>query len=495
MVHQRNSLGQSCSTDNVQCFLQWEFWLQARSTTWIPHPLIQTPASASPTSTAHFTDDVGGGLSESSYIRNDAGTIIHISHPLTHRHHHLIPIVLMMLEVVLVRVPISKMMLAQLSTSHINSVTYRHQHHFDGWTDEAEGVFFLESSDGTVTGINFILIAWYTDDNEGVLFGEKRNDGGTIIHITTDSFSHTYARTHSHTCIALMALYWHCWKWFPCWQFLTHICTDSHTHALISITLMAWSYWYRWKKSSWWDFWPTSTKTQLHTHTSLQARSQTHASASLWWSSRIWRCWVSSCWRFQHTSAQTHWVIRPRASPHTHQHHFVGPVVLIMLKVFFLVSVPTAEMMVARVPVAEVVRFGAVPPLPRCGWDGKPGGRASHLLFRFFSSVNEHTHKNSCHATRKTKRLLGQKTWWKGVPLVLPLLLVWKWPCTQISCTVVMLPERQNAKNATIVVFNSLTEKHSSLHRHRNMCQLHTSELRQSCCHFSHEDSSGFEDD
>ena len=98
-----------------------------------PHLLIQTPASASLTCPAHSTDDVGGGLlGESCYIRNDAGTIIHISHPLTHRHQHLIPIVLMMLEVVLVRIPISKMMLAQLSTSHINSIAHRHQHHFDG---------------------------------------------------------------------------------------------------------------------------------------------------------------------------------------------------------------------------------------------------------------------------------------------------------------------------------------------------------------------------
>ena len=104
----------------------------AGTVTSIPHPLSHTLAPAY-LSQPHSTDDVGGGLlGESCYIRNDAGTIIHISHPLTHRHQHLIPIVLMMLEVVLVRIPISKMMLAQLSTSHINSIAHRHQHHFDG---------------------------------------------------------------------------------------------------------------------------------------------------------------------------------------------------------------------------------------------------------------------------------------------------------------------------------------------------------------------------
>lgn len=135
-----------------------------------PHPLIQTPASASPTSPAHSTDDVGGGLSESSYIWNDAGTIIHISHSLTHRHHHLIPIVLMMLEVVLVRVLTSRMMLAQLSTPPINLVTHWHQHHFDGRTVWMKLVFFLlllrvlmaqllTSPTDSLTGIDIILIA------------------------------------------------------------------------------------------------------------------------------------------------------------------------------------------------------------------------------------------------------------------------------------------------------------------------------------------------
>ena len=208
-----------------------------------------------------------------------------------------------MLEVVLVRVPISKMMLAQLSTSHINSITHRHQHHFDGWTVWMKlKVFFffgefwwhsywLTSPTDSLTGINFILIAllhwWYWMCS---FWWEKK------LWWHNYSFSHTYARTRAHTCIALMALsYWHCGKWFLLLTFLTHIRTDghSHTHALTSITLTAWSYWYCWKKSSWWDFWPTSTQTQLHTHTSPQTCLQTHASASLWWSSRIRWCWKS----------------------------------------------------------------------------------------------------------------------------------------------------------------------------------------------------------
>ena len=49
-----------------------------------PHLLIQTPASASLTCPAHSTDDVGGVLSESSDIKNDAGTVISIPHPLSH---------------------------------------------------------------------------------------------------------------------------------------------------------------------------------------------------------------------------------------------------------------------------------------------------------------------------------------------------------------------------------------------------------------------------
>jgi hypothetical protein len=56
-----------------------------------------------------------------------------------------------------------------------------------------------------------------------------------------------------------------------------------------------------------------------------------------------------------------------------------------MLKVFFFVSVPTADMTVARVPLAEDVKGPALK--LRCCWpDGRPGGKASHLLFLFLSS-------------------------------------------------------------------------------------------------------------
>ena len=122
-------------------------------------------------------------------------------------------------------------------------------------------------------------------------------------------------------------------------------------------------------------------------------------------------------------------------------------------------------------------------------WQGVP-----LALPLFLVCKRTHT-KNSCNATRKKKRLLGQKTWWQGIPFALLLLLVCKWPRTQISSTVVMLPERQNAKNATTVVFSSFTVKHLSLHRHRNMCQLHTSEYWRSWWHFNRENPSGFEDD
>ena len=236
-----------------------------------------------------------------------------------------------------------------------------------------------------------------------------------------------------------------------------------------------------------------------HTYTPLQTRSQTCASASLWRSSRIWRCWGSSCWGFQHTSTQTHWVIHPHASPHTHSHTHTS----------------ASLCWPRRIDNVESVLFGECSDsgddggTGASGWGCQVWGGATAATLRLRRQtrwqgiplalplflVCKWTHtKNSCNATRKTK-ILGQKTWWQGIPFVLLLLLVCKWPCTQISCTVVMLPERQNAKNATIVVFSSFTEKHSSLHRHRNMCHLHTFELWQSCCHFSHEDSSGSEDD
>lgn len=178
---------------------------------------------------------------------------------------------------------------------------------------------FFESSDGTVTGINFILIACYTDDIEGVLFGEKRNDGGTIIHITTDSFPHMHCfdgliltllkmvplltvsaphpHSQSHPCIdinhfdglVILILL----KEVFLVRFLTnfhkdpithtHIPTDSFANTRISITLMVQSL------MAMLSFFLLRIPAHLHTDSLSHSPTciPTHTSASLCWPRRI----------------------------------------------------------------------------------------------------------------------------------------------------------------------------------------------------------------